>query len=1244
MEEEVPKLEVAKPKTIDEDCQWIVKGLRQVVPRIPDKSDTEKLTGLEEDSEEEEEEVVIAETAVVGMTAALSTSDLLQNEMGYKEWLEESAQLHEGAHLHLQAEIEAEEDLLNITSTSGAGGKDSTEKSLLKEGSPLANGTKVSKASRLVDKIRNSEDMDLKRVLFSLKTFFQSDKDLVYEFVKEGGLSLLIEFGEDQEAQLQNLILRALGQIMLYVDGMNGVMENTRAIQFLYKLVLASNPLVCKTAIKLLLVFVEYTESNCLLLIKAINAVDKELGVIPWSNIITTIQNANKDSTKRTPIDTELAMYGLTLVNKCLYEISDQDTFYDQTDYMEELNMSSIVEGITSLDSAEGVDSGLMQQVQLYNVALKQEDGEPVTEEEISYLDEDATETGLRTTLRAKADKIKSKSKKQFVERKSLRYKTKMLADGDVDSQGDMAGISIRDLEIILAKNGLPTSRSGTHLNAMSLNGFLDKARGVFMTKISKAEEEEDEEDEDDNDLDDATLIFEREGQAKWDEITTNFNRPLMICDLDFNDLNEDSDDTEPKIVAEKKLDANGIPLPPAPPPAPPMAPPAPPPPFGRENSIPPPPPIPSMNGHHASDDSNKTENKWGLINCKSRKTAKLFWKEIRYSQAMFVKNTGDTIWDDMEPAGVDTAMIEYLFENKAKEVQQGKDTKQTQLSSAREIIVLDHKRSNAINIGMTKLPPPRVIKTAVMKMDSSIMNREAIEKLLTMLPSEEETTRINEAQEAQPDIPLGTAEQFLQTLSSVSCLEARLRLWSFKMEFEVIEKEVCEPLMDLKIGLTAIRKNGTFKTILNVLLTFGNFLNGTACKGFQLDYLEKVPEVKDTVHKHSLLYHMTYWVLETYPASSDLYSEIGPLTRVSRTDFNELEKTLKRMEAECKNAWDYLKIITRHDEKQLKLLRQQHLQQLEEGETEKFIDDPNEPMRKRLQEFLVDAAERIFIMMKVHKRVHKRYFEFLTWMGIPVHFHNDYPVHKTCKILSEFALEYRTTRERVIQTIEKKKAARERKRRDKKAAQLAALQEAAAASRMMSPTDIEPEDAVKEMMTKELRPVRLSREEAEDSQLRQLLGQDIDVTENGTLRRKKKHHSSHRHRHHNKHHSSEIVPETLPENGSAELEKKYYEEKEHRREKKSRRHRSSIMDGTLPLTEDNFKEFTQNEMERGLLESLMATSDSSTLKRNKERRKSVKERKSGSSRTTHDLKRSRTRENNVLDELETAAEALANL
>merc|ERR1712203_641723 len=81
------------------------------------------------------------------------------------------------------------------------------------------------------------------------------------------------------------------------------------------------------------------------------------------------------------------------------------------------------------------------------------------------------------------------------------------------------------------------------------------------------------------------------------------------------------------------------------------------------------------------------------------------------------------------------------------------------------------------------------------------------------------------------------------------------------------------------------------------------------------------------------------------------------------------------------------------------------------------------------------------------------------------------------------------------------------------------------------------------------------------------------------------------------------------------------------RREKKSRRHRSSVLDGgTLPLTEETFRTYTTNEIERGLLETLMATSDSSTLKRSKDRRKSIKERKS--SKIQHDaLTRSRTRE-----------------
>ena len=59
------------------------------------------------------------------------------------------------------------------------------------------------------------------------------------------------------------------------------------------------------------------------------------------------------------------------------------------------------------------------------------------------------------------------------------------------------------------------------------------------------------------------------------------------------------------------------------------------------------------------------------------------------------------------------------------------------------------------------------------------------------MIPTEEEKTKILEAQMENPDTPLGTAEQFLLTLSAVSELESRLNLWAFKLDYDANES-VC--------------------------------------------------------------------------------------------------------------------------------------------------------------------------------------------------------------------------------------------------------------------------------------------------------------------------------------------------------------------------------------------------------------------------------------------------------------------
>ncbi|CAF90318.1 unnamed protein product [Tetraodon nigroviridis] len=64
----------------------------------------------------------------------------------------------------------------------------------------------------------------------------QDDEDLVPEFVACDGLMCFIRVGAEADHNYQNYILRALSQIMLFVDGMNGVIQHNETLQWLYTL------------------------------------------------------------------------------------------------------------------------------------------------------------------------------------------------------------------------------------------------------------------------------------------------------------------------------------------------------------------------------------------------------------------------------------------------------------------------------------------------------------------------------------------------------------------------------------------------------------------------------------------------------------------------------------------------------------------------------------------------------------------------------------------------------------------------------------------------------------------------------------------------------------------------------------------------------------------------------------------------------------------------------------------------
>lgn len=154
------------------------------------------------------------------------------------------------------------------------------------------------------------------------------------------------------------------------------------------------------------------------------------------------------------------------------------------------------------------------------------------------------------------------------------------------------------------------------------------------------------------------------ENDLHWEELKKGcLNRGFHLCDLDFSDLQHDSDDD----VGSPAVNTAGGPPPPPPGMFPPLANPPPLPgcfPYSLRSNVPAPPPKPPL----SSDLSNYSDS--ATIK-KNKKTVKLFWREIQENPVpVTVKSkVGGLIWDDLPQVTLDTKMLEHLFESKTNDL-----------------------------------------------------------------------------------------------------------------------------------------------------------------------------------------------------------------------------------------------------------------------------------------------------------------------------------------------------------------------------------------------------------------------------------------------------------------------------------------------------------------------------------------------------------------------------------------------
>ncbi|CAL8327064.1 unnamed protein product [Lota lota] len=473
----------------------------------------------------------------------------------------------------------------------------------------------------------------------------------------------------------------------------------------------------------------------------------------------------------------------------------------------------------------------------------------------------------------------------------------------------------------------------------------------------------------------------------------------LQLNALDFSDLWDDEDlglDSPEVDRANTTTDGTaGCGQAPPPPPLPPPLP-------------PPPPPLPS------SPAAPPVPGSPGATPVKGR-TLKLHWRELGVLLPLprVTRFGRQTIWAGLQPVPLDTKHLESLFGTKGYgNVSKVFGGRQKQLS----VSVLEMKRSNIITIALSSLPPPRLLPTLIYRMDSSVLDRDDLQRLMVLVPTEEELCLIRDAKALSPNTPLAPAELCLLTLGEIPHLSSRLQLWAFALDYDTLEREVAEPLFHLKTAVDQLAASQTFRQILATVLAIGNFLNGCKARGFELSYLGKLSQVRDTHSRLPLLHHVCVLLLELHPQSSDLHSDITAVTRAGKCDYTAVLSNLAQLEGMVKASGQQLKALERTDDKPRGGKGAWRRWVGGRGGCEEEEKEQGSSLRHRLPVFLRESEQRVKVLRAVHRRVINRFHSFLLFMGYSRTMVRHSSPEGFCKTISDFSLEYRTTLQGILQ------------------------------------------------------------------------------------------------------------------------------------------------------------------------------------------------------------------------------------
>lgn len=237
-------------------------------------------------------------------------------------------------------------------------------------------------------------------------------------------------------------------------------------------------------------------------------------------------------------------------------------------------------------------------------------------------------------------------------------------------------------------------------------------------------------------------------------------------------------------------------------------------------------------------------------------------------------KSEKSVLWKEIDETVLDN--IDEFTELFSRQSVLPKAKEATPLPKVKAIKVLDSKRSQNVGIFVRSIHVDFLeIEHAIYHCDTSIVNQETLQNIMSIKATADELALIKEAIAAHKASdpsppPLDAPEHFLLRLSEITSSAERISCIVFQDEFEELSSSVSRKLTIVKSLCEFLLDNEDLKEVFSIILTLGNFMNGGnrqrgQADGFGLEILGKLKDVKSKDPKITLL----HFIVKTYIARS---------------------------------------------------------------------------------------------------------------------------------------------------------------------------------------------------------------------------------------------------------------------------------------------------------------------------------------------------------------------------------------